>query len=67
MPKPSEKIWDRERQRRNQKLARAASVLGASLQEKVVPANLAVRLLDVVLEPGDRVCLGASTTTECRA
>jgi uncharacterized membrane protein len=31
-------------------------VLGASLHDKVVPADLAVRLLEVVLEPGDRVC-----------
>jgi malonate decarboxylase alpha subunit len=67
MQKPTEKIWDRERQRRNQKLARAASVLGASLQDKVVSTDMAVRLLEAVIEPGDRVCLGASTTTECRA
>lgn len=67
MLNPAEKIWDCERQRRNQKLARAASVLGASLRDKVVPAELAVRLLEAVLEPGDRVCMGASTTTECRA
>jgi malonate decarboxylase alpha subunit len=67
MLKLAEKIWDRERQRRNNKLARAASALGASLHDKVVPAKLAVRLLEAVLEPGDRVCLGASTTTECRA
>jgi malonate decarboxylase alpha subunit len=67
MQKPTEKIWDRERQRRNRKLSRAASVLGASLHDKVVPADMTVRLLEAVLEPGDRVCLGASTTTECRA
>jgi hypothetical protein len=67
MPKPTEKIWDRERQRRNRELERVASVLGASLHDKVVPADMAVRLLEAVLEPGDRVRLGASTTTECRA
>jgi malonate decarboxylase alpha subunit len=67
MPNLTEKIWDRERQRRNHKLERAASALGASLRDKVVPADMAVRLLEAVLEPGDRVCLGASTTTECRA
>jgi hypothetical protein len=48
-------------------LARAASALGASLHDKVVPAELAVRLLKAVPDQGDRACLGASTTTECRA
>jgi hypothetical protein len=67
MHKPAEKIWDQERQRHNHKLERAASVLGASLHDKVVPTDIAVRLLEAVLYPGDRVCLGASTTTECRA
>ncbi len=57
MPNPTEKIWDHERQRRNQKLARAASALGASQRDKVVPADMAVQLLEAVLEPGDRVCL----------
>ena len=57
MPTPTEKIWDHERQRRNRKLERASSVLGASLRDKVVPADLAVRLLEEVIEPGDRVCL----------
>ncbi|MGA7750971.1 MAG: malonate decarboxylase subunit alpha, partial [Gallionella sp.] len=56
-PKPTEKIWDHERQRRNRKLDRAASALGASLRDKVVSADLAVRLLEAVIEPGDRVCL----------
>ena len=67
MHNPAEKIWDHERQRRNRKLEHAASVLGASLHDKVVPADMTVRLLEAVIEPGDRVCLGASTTTECRA
>ena len=57
MPNPTEKIWDHERQRRNQKLARAASALGASQRGKVVSADMAVRLLEAVIEPGDRVCL----------
>jgi malonate decarboxylase alpha subunit len=57
MPKPTEKFWDHERQRRNRKLERAASALGVSLRDKVVSADLAVRLLEAVIEPGDRVCL----------
>ncbi|MGA9666524.1 MAG: malonate decarboxylase subunit alpha [Gallionella sp.] len=57
MLKPSEKIWDHERQRRNRKLERAASALGASLRDKVVTANKVVQLLEAVIEPGDRVCL----------
>jgi malonate decarboxylase alpha subunit len=57
MPKPTEKIWDHERQRRNRKLERAASALGASQRDKVVNADLAVQLLEAVIEPGDRVCL----------
>lgn len=57
MPKPTEKIWDHERQRCNRKLERAASALGASLHDKVVSADLAVQLLEAVIEPGDRVCL----------
>jgi malonate decarboxylase alpha subunit len=52
-----EKIWDHERQRRNRKLERAASALGASLGDKVANAELAVQLLEAVIEPGDRVCL----------
>lgn len=67
MPNPSEKIWDHERQRCNRKLERAAPLLGESLQDKVVPADMAVRLIEAVLDPGDCVCLGACTTTECRA
>ena len=57
MPNPTSKIWDHERQRRNRKVERAASALGASLRDKIVPADLAVLLLEAVLEPGDRVCL----------
>ena len=57
MHTPIEKIWDHERQRRNRKLERAASSLGASLRDKVVSADLAVQLLEAVIEPGDRVCL----------
>jgi malonate decarboxylase alpha subunit len=53
----SEKIWDHERQRRNRKLERAASALGGSMQDKVVPADLAVQLLEAVIDQGDRVCL----------
>ena len=57
MPKPIDKIWDHERQRRTRKLERAALALGASLRDKVVSADMAVRLLEAVIEPGDRVCL----------
>jgi malonate decarboxylase alpha subunit len=57
MPKPTEKTWDRERQRRNKKLAGAASVLGASMRDKVVLADKTVTLLEAVLESGDRVCM----------
>jgi malonate decarboxylase alpha subunit len=53
----AEKIWDHERQRRNHKLERAALALGGSLRDKVVSADLAVQLLEAVIEPGDRVCL----------
>ena len=57
MPDSSEKIWDSERQRRNHKLARVATALGASLRVKVMSADLAVRLLEAMIAPGDRVCL----------
>jgi malonate decarboxylase alpha subunit len=52
-----EKIWDHERQRCKRKLERASSALGASLRDKVVSADMTVRLLEAVIEPGDRVCL----------
>jgi hypothetical protein len=67
MLKPAEQIWDREQQGRNSKMGRAASVLRASLHDKVVSADMAVRRLEAMLEPGDRVWLWASTATECRA
>ena len=57
MFKSTEIIWDHERQRRNRKLERAAAALGASLHDKVAPADLAIQLLEAVIEPGDRVCL----------
>ena len=53
MPNPPEKIWDSERQRRNKKLAGAALALGGSLRDKVVPADMAVTLLDAMLESGE--------------
>jgi hypothetical protein len=64
MPNPPEKIWDHERQRRNRKLKRAASVLGASLHDKIVPAKMAVRLHEAVIEPGDRVCLEGNNASD---
>jgi len=42
-------------------------VLGASLRDKVVPSDLAVRLLEAVSNRVTRVCREASTTTECCA
>jgi malonate decarboxylase alpha subunit len=57
MPKPTEKIGCHEHQRRNCKLERAASLLGASPHDKVVSSEMVVRLLEAVLEPGERVCL----------
>src|SRR6202051_5417779 len=40
---------------RASRLARAAALNGAS--EKVSPANLATRLLEAIIEPGDRVTI----------
>jgi malonate decarboxylase alpha subunit len=57
MLKQTEKIWDHERRKRNRKLERAGSMLGESLLDKVVPADMADKLLEAVIEPGDRVCL----------
>ncbi len=57
MPNNTSKIWNREQQRRAQKLARAEAIRGASESGKVVSAELAVRLLEAVIESGDRVCL----------
>ena len=54
---PAEKIWDHDRQRRNRKLERAASAMGGTLRDKVVSSEMAVQLLESVIEPGDRVCL----------
>jgi len=55
MHMPAEKTWNREQQRRAQKLARAGALPGA--EQKVVSADLAVSLLEAVIAPGDRVCL----------
>ncbi len=49
--------WNlRDRQRR-ERLARAATALGPQLRGRHVATEAAVRLLEAVLEPGDRVCL----------
>jgi malonate decarboxylase alpha subunit len=38
-------------------LERAATALGASLRDKVVSVDMAVKLLEAVIEPGERACL----------
>ncbi len=45
--------WDKGRQAREERLARASSLAGG----KVVPASDATALLEALLRPGDRVCL----------
>src|SRR5450830_2116354 len=49
--------WNQQAQGRAQRLGRAAAVLGARLHGKRVLAEDATKLLEAVLEPGDRVCL----------
>jgi malonate decarboxylase alpha subunit len=49
--------WESRAQNRQGRLARAAHCLGSNVRGKVVPATLAVELLGVAIEPGDRVCL----------
>src|SRR5450830_53659 len=49
--------WNQQAQGRAQRLGRAAAVLGTRLHGKRVLAEDATKLLEAVLEPGDRVCL----------
>nr|WP_145552660.1 malonate decarboxylase subunit alpha [Variovorax boronicumulans] len=49
--------WNTRAQQRTARLARAAQALGPQLRGKVVAADAVTRLLQAVLEPGDRVCL----------
>jgi len=49
--------WDTRERDRQARLRRAGERLGPRLQGKCVPAELAVPLLEAVIEPGDRVCL----------
>ncbi|WAC73747.1 malonate decarboxylase subunit alpha [Roseateles sp. SL47] len=54
MNAPAWNLRDRERRER---LARAATALGARLRGRHVATDAAVALLEAVLQPGDRVCL----------
>jgi malonate decarboxylase alpha subunit len=47
------KNWHRQVESRRQRLLRAAAICG----EKVVPAERMTKLLEALIEPGDRVCL----------
>ncbi len=49
--------WNGRATQKRERLARAATALGAAQQGKVVRANAAPTLLTAVLQPGDRVCL----------
>jgi malonate decarboxylase alpha subunit len=51
------KAWDRRATEHSRRLARAVNALGASLDGKCVAADAAVRLLEAVIAPFDRVCL----------
>ncbi|MEX8517360.1 MAG: malonate decarboxylase subunit alpha [Leptothrix sp. (in: b-proteobacteria)] len=49
--------WNRRDLQRRQRLERAAQALGADLRGKHAATAQITRLLEAVLEPGDRVCL----------
>ena len=51
------RVWDRLQRNRNDRLARARSVLGGELAGKALPAARIADLLHAVLENGDRVCI----------
>ncbi|MDY7580103.1 malonate decarboxylase subunit alpha [Herbaspirillum sp. RTI4] len=53
----TEKVWNRQQQNRDARLARARTTLGADLSGKLLPATRIADLLYSVLETGDRVCL----------
>src|SRR5450830_1894653 len=50
-------VWNRRQTNRNERLARASSVLGNALEGKLLPAARIADLLYAVIESGDRVCL----------
>jgi malonate decarboxylase alpha subunit len=49
--------WGQRTAQRAQRLARVSQALGVQLQGRRVATEATVRLLEAVLEPGDRVCL----------
>ena len=49
--------WNTKAENRAARLARAANALGADLAGKHVATEAIGKLLEAVLEPGDRVCL----------
>lgn len=51
------RAWNRRALNRSERLARAAAATGASVRGRHVAADAVVRLLEAVIEPGDRVCL----------
>ena len=53
----TEHVWNRRQHNRNERLARAVSVLGGALEGKIVPAARIADVLYAVIESGDRVCL----------
>ncbi|WP_039785695.1 malonate decarboxylase subunit alpha [Herbaspirillum huttiense] len=54
---PPTAVWNRRQTNRNERLARASSVLGNSLEGKLLPAARIADLLYAVIELGDRVCV----------
>ncbi len=57
MDAPARTTWDSRSRERVRRLEGAASALGAALAGKRVDADAAVRLLEAVVAPFDRVCL----------
>jgi malonate decarboxylase alpha subunit len=51
------RIWNQRQRNRDERLARAASVLGDALVGKIAPAGRIADLMHAVIESGDRVCL----------
>ncbi|MEO5695947.1 MAG: malonate decarboxylase subunit alpha [Burkholderiaceae bacterium] len=53
----SQRSFNLRAEQRERRIGRARAALGADLDQRNVTAERAVDLLNVVLEPGDRVCL----------
>jgi malonate decarboxylase alpha subunit len=53
----ADRVWNRQQQNRDARLARAATALGPALSGKLAPAARLADLLYSVIESGDRVCL----------